>query len=302
MSSSNTKSLLLLHLVVFIFGFTGVLGKLITLPAMQLVWLRMIIGFLGIGVFVLATKRPLIVNKKQLFQYLGIGVIIAIHWIAFFESIKVSTISIALACLSTATLFTAILEPLLFKRKIRTYEIVLGVFVIIGLVAIFKFEFQYKLGIVLSIFCAFLASLFTVINGQLTKSFAPTTISTYEMLGGALALTIFLGITNPSVFNLSAISSTDWMYLLILGLICTAFAFVASVLVMRHVTPFTVALSINLEPVYGILLALAIFGEEEKMTSGFYVGASIILTAVLTNAYFKRLERKKQKASVHVIA
>lgn len=301
MSNSNTKSLLLLHLVVFIFGFTGILGKLITLPAMQLVWLRMIIGFLGIGIFIFTAKRPIAVNRKQLLQYLGIGVIIAVHWIAFFESIKVSTISIALACLSTATLFTAILEPLLFKRKIRSYEIILGIFVIIGLVAIFKFEFQYKLGIILSIFCAFLASIFTVLNGQLTKSFAPTTISWYEMLGGALVLTLYFGITEPSVFNLSAISINDWMYLLVLGLICTAFAFVASVLVMRHVTPFTVALSINLEPVYGILLALLIFGEEEKMTPGFYIGASIILTAVITNAYFKRLERKKLKASVDVV-
>jgi drug/metabolite transporter (DMT)-like permease len=292
MDKNQTKSLLLLHLIVFIFGFTGILGKLITLPATQLVWLRMLIGFFGIGLYMLISKNKFSVSKKQFWQYLGVGVIIAMHWIAFFESIKVSTISIALVCLSTATLFTALLEPLLFGRKIKGYEIMLGIVVIIGLFAIFKFEFQYKWGILLSVVCAFLASLFNVINGRLTKNESPSTISFYEMLGGSIILTLFFGLSQPEMFQLSNISNSDWGFLLLLGIVCTSFAFVAGVLIMRQITPFTVALSINLEPIYGILLALIIFGEEEKMSSGFYLGAGIILSAVIGNAYLKRRERK----------
>lgn len=296
MKQSRFGNLFLLHLVVFIFGFTGILGRLIETSSDVMVWWRMIIGSIVIAIFVYSTgkiKKNLSVNALK---YSLVGLIIAAHWMTFFEAIKQSNVSVTLACLSAGSLFTAVLEPLFFKRRIDKYELFFGLLVVSGLFMIFSFETEYKVGIALALTSAFLASLFTTINGKLIQKDNPYRISLVEMIAGAAGITIFLffqGKLNISVFQLPPM---DWLWIIILGTVATAFAFVVSVKVMEEISPFTVSLTINLEPVYGIILAFFIFGSSEKMTWGFYAGTVLILAALYLNALHRKgtLRRRKQ--------
>jgi drug/metabolite transporter (DMT)-like permease len=223
-------------------------------------------------------------------HYAAVGLLIAGHWITFFEAIKQSNVSVTLACLSAAALFTSILEPVVFRRRVRLYEVVLGGVTIIGLLLIFSFETRYKLGIALSLVSAFMASLFTVINGRLVKSDNPYRISLMEIGAGVVAIGVWLTLSGNMGAGLWQIPPMDWLWIALLGTVCTAFAFVGSVKVMEVLSPFTVSLSINLEPVYGIALAWFIFGESERMTTAFYLGTLIILASLFANGWLaKRL-------------
>lgn len=277
----------LLHVIVLIFGFTGVLGKLISANSDVLVLYRMFIAALGIWAYGYFTKKIEPISTKQILKLIGIGGIIALHWITFFESIKVSNISVALICISSASLFTALLEPLFYRRRVNLVEIFFGLIVVAGLLLIFNFEPQYQLGITLSLISAFLAALFTVLNGMLVKETGPTTISAYEIGGGALILLIYLGSKNGIDLPAFMVSLPDLGYLLILGLICTSYAFVASVQIMKQLTPFTVALTINLEPIYAIIMAFAFFGEHNNVGWSFYLGGAMILGTVILNGVVK---------------
>lgn len=292
MEKTNTANLLLLHFIVLIFGFTGIIGKLITIDSEPLVWWRMLIALVAIAVFMKLARIPTVASKRTIALLLLTGVITAAHWIAFFEAIKVSTVSVTLACLSTAALFTALIEPIFFKRRVSGVELLMGLAIVGGLLLIFSFETQYALGITLGLVSAFLAASFTVLNGIFIRKEKPSRIALYEMIGGVLAITVYLAARGKIGMDFFSISSYDWLWLLILGVVCTAFAFVASVKVMETITPFTVSLSINMEPVYGIVLAWLIFGEEEQMSWGFYSGAFIILATVFTNAAIRRRKRK----------
>ncbi|MEQ8907924.1 MAG: EamA family transporter [Vicingaceae bacterium] len=291
---SSFQNLLLLHLVVLIFGFTGVLGKLITIDSEPLVWYRMLFASLSLAIYLKLRKKSLKMNVKGMFKTILTGFIIAAHWIFFFEAIKQSNVSVTLAALAAASMFTALLEPLFFKRKFHFYELFLGGLVILGLYFIFQFETENSIGVLLGVIAAFLASLFTVINGKLIKEYDSTRISFYELSGGVVAISLYFLIQGKGLPNFD-ISSGNLSYLLILAIICTAFAFVASVEVMKELTPFTVSLSINLEPIYGIILALVFFGEDERMSEGFYLGTSIILSSIFLNVYLKRRRRLKAK-------
>lgn len=279
---------ILLHLVVLIFGFTAIIGKFITVGSTILVWYRMLIAFAVIGVYLLFTKSSLKLKKNGTIKTLLTGVIIATHWIFFFEAIKQSTASVALAALSSASLFTSLLEPIFFKRKVQLYEILLGLVVIAGLYFIYEVNPKNGIGILLGVIAAFLASTFTVINGKLIQTYDSQKISLYELFGGFLAISIYLLLSGFSNWQEFYLSTSDLMWLLVLAIICTAFAFVMSVEVMKELTPFTVSLTINLEPVYGIIMAFLIFGEEEKMSTGFYIGTLLILTTIFVNVYLKR--------------
>lgn len=287
------KNLLLLHFVVLIFGFTAILGKLITIPSDQLVWYRMFFATCSLAVYLVLMKKSFKMKRIGIVKTIGVGFIIAAHWVFFFEAIKQSNVSIALAATATGSLFTALLEPIFFKRKLHFYELLLGSIVILGLYFIFQFETDNSLGIWLGVLAAFLASLFTVMNGQLIKQYDSTRISFYELGGGVIAITLYFLIFSPSSLPNFQLSDSDWLWMLVLAIVCTAFAFVASVKVMEELTPFTVSLSINLEPIYGILLALLIFGESEKMSPGFYIGTSIILCSLFLNVWIKRRLKKK---------
>jgi len=280
------RNLFILHIIVFIWGFTGILGNLISISATQLTWYRVLIAFLSLFIYFIITKKSFVVKKSDLIKFFLVGGIVGAHWIFFFQSIKVSTVSVALVCISSVTLFTSFLEPFFYKRKISLLEVITGIVVISAIYLIFKFESQYVLGITYGLICAFLASLFSIINSKFVKKAEGSLISFYEMLGAFLWISLFLAFTNGFNTDLM-IDNSDLVYLLILGVICTAGAYVASVNVMKVISPFTVALTTNLEPIYGILLAWMIFGDSEIMSQEFYLGAAIILTAVFIYPFLK---------------
>ncbi len=239
-------------------------------------------------------KYKIKVPPKTLLMLLIAGVVLALHWITFFRSIKVSNVSIALAAVSSGPFFTALLEPLWYTRKIIWYEIVFGFLVVLGLYIIFNVEAQYLEGIVLGAVSALLASIFSLINGKLIKSERPSLISFYEMGTGVLLITLYLGFLNGFTPGFFQLSYNDWFFLFLLGSICTAYAFIVSVKVMRYISPYTVMLTTSLEPIYGIVLALLLFGDTERMNALFYLGALIILATVLANGVLKNRRRIKK--------
>ena len=287
--STESANLILLHVIVFIFGFTGILGKLIQTDADILVWWRMLIAAVTIALFSYSTGKIVKPLTTHAGKYALVGLIIAAHWILFFQAIKMSTVSVTLACLSASSLFTALLEPLFFRRRINPFELVFGIMVVAGLLLIFSFETQYKAGIAVALLAAFLASLFTVINGKFIRTDNPYRISLVEMIAGVIGISAWLVVSGKFGAHLwQSVPQADWGWIIVLGVIATAFAFVGSVKVMETLTPFTVSLTVNLEPVYGIILAFFIFGEEEKMSGGFYIGTGLIILALYLNALAKR--------------
>lgn len=295
MPESSIKNYLLLHLIVFIWGFTGILGALITIDAIPLVFFRMSFAVIIIAIYFLLNKKSFLLNKKGVFKFLFSGIIIAIHWIFFFKAIKVSNVSVALVTMSTGAFFTSLIEPIFFKRKIKLLEIFLGLLVILGLYIIFNFESQYKLGIIYALISSFLGSLFAVLNGIYIKEYDANRISFYQLLFGTLFVALYLLINNSFSVSFFLLSKSDWIYLFILSSICTAYAFIASVKVMKYLSPYTVMLTINLEPIYAIILALFIFGDKEKMNLEFYLGACIVLGVVLINGIIKNKSKIKEK-------
>lgn len=234
-------------------------------------------------------------DRKSILKFVFTGIVIALHWITFFKAIKVSNVSVALVTMSTGAFFTSFMEPFFFKRRIKPVEILLGFLVIIGLYIIFNFESQYTLGIIYALISSLLSALFSVLNGLYVKKHDANVISFYQLLFGVLFITIFLGIQGKFDVSFFQLPAMDWLWLFILSSICTAYAFIASVKIMKHLTPYTVMLTINMEPVYAIVLALIIFGEKEEMNSEFYLGALIVLGVVLLNGLIKNAERIRNK-------
>jgi drug/metabolite transporter (DMT)-like permease len=285
---SRQKNFLLLHLIVFIWGFTAILGRLISISAIDLVWYRMLIASCGILIFMLVSKAPLKTSFSSLIKFFGVGIIVALHWIFFYEAVKIS-VSVALACFASGPLFASLIEPVFFKRKIVWYEPLFGVLVIIGICLIYLQNADFSLAVIYSLIAAFLSSLFAVLNGMLIKTHNSRTITFYEMLGGFIVMTfvfLFIGRFGSGFFTLS---TPDIIWLLILGLLCTAFTFVVSVEIMKVITPYTVVLTVNLEPIYGIIMAYFLFAE--KMDPGFYGGAFIILATIFANGILKKYLR-----------
>ncbi|NAS32679.1 EamA family transporter [Flavobacteriaceae bacterium R38] len=294
MLNDKLKNYLHLHFIIFIWGFTAVLGALISIEAVPLVWYRMLIASIFILGFLFFKKISLKVSWKSFFTFILVGIFIALHWLTFFGAIKAANVSITLAMMSTGAFFTAILEPIWYKRRIIWYEVVFGLIVIFGLYIIFNVETTYYHGIILALISAFLGAVFALLNGKLVQKHQPAVISFYELSAGAFFITIYLLIENDfssAFFNLNA---SDWFYLLLLGIVCTAYAFIASVKVMRFISPYTVMLSINMEPVYGIILAYFILGDAEKMSTEFYIGGLIILGTVIANGILKNTAKRKQ--------
>lgn len=287
MPNDKTKSYLQLHLIVFIWGFTAILGRLITLDALPLVWFRMLFAVGFIFVYIKYKKIPIKIPRRILLKFLVAGLIIALHWFTFFKAIKVSNVSITLACLSTGAFFTSLIEPIFFGKKIVWYEIFFGLIVVFGLTIIFNVEGNYIEGIVLALISAFLSASFAVINSKFVKDYDPTVISYYELAGGVLFFSIFLLFTNSFNVEFFQLTTSDFVYLLILSSVCTAYAFIASTAVMKFLSPYTVMLTINLEPIYGIVLAVLLFKDAEQMSSQFYIGAVIILITVVLNGIIK---------------
>lgn len=285
----------------FIWGFTAVLGALISIGATALVWYRMLIASLVIFVYIKIKGISLRAKGKTLLGLAGVGVLIALHWLTFFGAVKIANVSITLVMMSTGAFFTSILEPIFYKRKIIWYELVFGLLVIGGLYLIFEVETRYTEGIIVALISALLAALFTLFNGKYAKKHDSVMISFYELLTGALFITVFLAVTNRFDASFFQVQQTDWIYLIILATVCTAYAFIASVKVMKHLTPYTIMLTTNMEPVYGIILAFLILGDTEQMNTGFYFGAILILLTVILNGILKNARRRKAARALNTI-
>ncbi|MFJ1366833.1 DMT family transporter [Capnocytophaga canimorsus] len=276
-----------LHFIIFLWGFTAILGKIITLEASALVWYRMLLTSSILLVFVFFFQKETIkIPKKLFFKLLGVGFLMALHWLFFFQSIKVSNVSIALSCISTTTLFTAITEPIVYKRRLDWLEIIIGIVIVLGMILIFKTEIQYKEGIFYGILCALLASIFSVFNGKLHGSTTSGNIIFYEIFGGFLVLSGYFGLTGE-LLNFTQISWADFWWVLLLAGLFTAYPMFESIRLMKHISPFTLVLAVNLEPIYGVVFAYLIFGESEHMSPIFYMASAVMLAAIFLNGFIK---------------
>ena len=293
---ANLKYYVLLHLIIFIWGFTGILGKLIHLESIPIVWYRVIIAFVALFMALKFMKRKLwIKSYKSAIAVMLVGVLVALHWVTFYASIQLSTASLGILCLSTTTIHVAWLEPLIMRRKPQLLEFVFGAVVVYGIYFVsddFTMDEYVALG--LGLLSALLAATFSVFNAKFIQTISATKITLYEMFSAAVFLTIVLVVTGD--FNCARItpSISDVLWLLFLGVICTSFAFLANIEVVKRLGAFTVSLSINLEPVYTIVLAIFILNENELLGVDFYIGSTLIVFVVLLNAVLKSSQRKTQ--------
>ncbi len=276
-----------LHLMVVILGFTGVFGKIISLDAIHLVWYRMVIAFMSLALFLLLKKQLFSISKQNFFGILGVGALVTIHWLCFFQSIKVSTVSVAVVCMATSSLFSALIEPLFFKRKLLTYEVIMGIIVVVALTFVMGTEIQYLWGYFYGIIAALFGTLFTLFNAKYIKKVGAAQITMIEMLAGVIIISCLLLFQEDYTIFTSFISTKDFGYLILLGTLCTAMIFVWMTEIMRHITPYSLIMAINLEPIYSIILALVIFGENELMSTSFYIGSCIIIGVVFIEGYLK---------------
>lgn len=290
---SNLRLQLILHIIVFVWGFTGILGKEITVGQNLLVWYRMLITFGALGIFMVLSRKNFIIPIKDILKLSGVGIIIALHWIFFYGAIKIANVSVAVACMAIASFFTAILQPIFTRTKIIKYELILGIGVIIGVAVLMGVETKHTVGFIWGILSALFAALFTVFNAKLVKNRDSTVISFYEMIGGFIGISIYLIFTGELSWDGIHLEQGDIINLFILSIFCTAIPFVVSVWIMKQLSPYTVTISVNMEPVYTIILAVILYPNEEKMHAGFYIGTLIILLTVFTNAYLKWRERRK---------
>ncbi|MCD2260605.1 DMT family transporter [Psychroserpens luteolus] len=298
MPNAKLKNYFHLHFLVFIAGFTAILGELISIGSTALVWYRMLIAGILMFLYIKMIRLKIKVDTKTKFKFFAAGIIIALHWITFFEAINQSNVSITLAMFSTGAFFASFIEPMIYKRKIIWYEIFFGIIVILGVFLITQSEIKYLNGIVLGISSALFSTLFAVINGRFIEEHTATVISFYEFISGVVFLSLFIlifqGGFNEAFFSLK---TSDWIYIFILASVCTAYAFIGSVKVMKYISPYTVVLTYNLEPLYGIALALLLFPETETMNTQFYYGAILILLTVLADGFLKnRKSNKKHNA------
>lgn len=283
-----------LHFIVFLWGFTAILGKLITANAQILVFYRMFFSAVFLFLFIRFYKKESIkISKKLLLQLVGIGSFMAFHWLCFFHSIKVSNVSIALSCLSLSTLFASVLEPLIFKRKIDLAEVIIGIIIVVCISLIFNVEFRYKEGIFYGVLTALFGTIFSVFNGKLYGKTSSGNIIFYEILGGWVVLLIIYTLSGQ-IFTVNEISYSDLALVILLAGVFTAYPMLESVSLMKYISPFTLILTVNLEPVYGIILAFFIFGESEQMSFLFYIASLVMIMAIVINGILKSRKAKKK--------
>lgn len=283
-----------LHFIVFLWGFTAILGKLIHANAEILVFYRMLFAAFFLYIYIRLIKKDSIrVSKSMLLKLIGVGSLMAFHWLFFFSSIKVSNVSIALSCLGTSTLFAAILEPIIYRRKVDFSEILMGIVIVICISLIFKVEFQYKLGIIYGLICALLGTIFSVFNGKLYGKTSSGNIIFYEIFGGWFVLSLYY-VFSGQISQVSEISYRDLALLTLLASLFTAYPMFESVNLMKYISPFTLILTVNLEPIYGIILAFFIFGESEKMSGVFYGASLVMILAIVVNGMIKARRNSKK--------
>lgn|SRR5690349_17855821 len=292
---ASSTDYLKLHFIVFLWGFSAILGKLVSIAAVEMVWYRSIFAALGMGAVIYFTRGTFKVSRTDLLKLLAIGGIVSVHWIAFFGSARVSNVSVSLVGFATNSLWTALLEPWFNRTRIKKYELLLGLVVMTGLYIIFSFDFQYKWGLLLGVFAGLTSAFFAVLNSKMVRTNSARTITFYEMIGVSIVTALFLPLSPllgmPLRWPLLP-SGMDLLYIAILAGVCSVYAYTVAVELMKRISVFMIQLTLNLEPVYGIIMAVIIFGQQEKMNLSFYVGAMVILSAVITYPFLKkRFER-----------
>ena len=280
------KHFLLLHLIVFIWGFSPILGRYITADTWQLVWFRILITVVVMFTYLKFTKHDFRISRKHFWQLTGIGIIIMLHWLA-------SNVSVTMVAFSTGTLFSSIIEPVFFRRKVRMYEIIIGLIIIAAIALIFSIEAQYWLGIVLGIVAAFTSSVFGVLNGIMAHKMRSGIISFYELSAALVGLTIYILCLGKFEVTFFVLDQASVIGLLLLSLVCTVFPFITSVNLAKFISPYTIVLTVNLETVYGIIWAILFFKENNEVQPSFYLGVVIILLAIFLNSYLKKISDKK---------
>ena len=296
-SNSNIKSYLHLHFLVFLWGFTAILGKLISVPSMEIVFYRTTLAFIFLYGIIKTRDLKLHLARRDFFKIFGTGLIIAIHWTLFFLAVELSNVSICLSGIATVSLWTSILEPIVMKRKIKLYEPLLGILAIVGISVVFKSAFDQYLGFITAVGSAFLASVFTVINGRLVKKNDHYVISFYQMIGASLTMALlitFYSFLGRQSSLMLAFNASDLFYLIVLSLVCTVYAYSSSIKLMHKLSAFAITLTVNLEPVYGIIIAVVLFSETEQMDTSFYWGTAIILASVLLYPLLSHLDKRQE--------
>lgn len=300
------RDYVLLHFIVLIWGFTAILGdkRLVSLNPVVLVFYRTLITALALGAWFWWEKKSFQLPKTDMLKILGTGGIIAVHWLLFFGASRVSNISVCLVGLATTTLWTSLLEPLFYKRKFRAFQIILGLVTFGGIFQVFRAEFHYADGFLLGMLSALAGAVFSIFNSKFVKKYDQFTITFYEMIGAFLSVSMFLLFSQIFAKEPFAVVpiGLEWLWIMILALVCTVYAYPMGVRLMKRFSVFTVNLTVNLEPVYGIILAFLIFGEKEKMSFNFYLGALVILLAVFSYPVLMYLssQRKKKKLAVRI--
>lgn len=289
------KAFIHLHIAVLLAGFTGILGKLISLNAGLLVWYRLFFTAVSLWLLALLRRQEIRIDRVDLWRIVGIGGIAALHWVAFYASIKYSNVSVGLICFSAIGFFTAIIEPVVLGHRLDVVELLLGLLVIVGIFFIFQVDPHYKAGIAIGLVSSLLASLFPVLNKRILRRVKAETVTLYELSGGWLVLSLLMPLylwlfPTPSLLP----GPADLGWLLVLSWACTVLAFNLGLLALQKISAFTVSLTYNLEPVYGILLAFVVFREDKYFNKGFYVGLAIILgSIVLQMARLMRASRRQ---------
>ena len=287
MRNDKLQAYLQLHLIVFIWGFTAILGALITIKADALVWYRMFLACIFIFLFILFKKKSFKIPMKEFFKLIFVGLLIAIHWVFFFKAIHISNVSLTLVVFSLGAFIASLLEPLFYGRKLLWYEVFFGLLIVAALSLLLQVEINYFEGMIYAFASLILGVLFTLVNGKLIKHHDSSVITFYEFLSGVFFITLYFLYQHQFTDNFFKLTPKDWILILVLASVCTAYAFTASVKVMRKLSPYTVMLTTSLEPVYGIVLAYFIIGGKEKMSVEFYVGALIIVVVVVINGIVK---------------
>jgi drug/metabolite transporter (DMT)-like permease len=283
-SRASLRSYLHLHFLVLIWGFTAIVGLLVSVSPISLVLYRTLFAAIGLGTILLIKRKSFHATGTDVLRMLIVGFVLSAHWMLFFASARVSTASVCLAGMATTSLWTSLIEPLVNKRKVRPLEVGLGILAFAGLYVVFRFEFNHALGLSLALLSALLAACFTVANSRLVQRINAYVITFYEMVGATFFSLVFLVVSEWQQWTGGEPfipSGWDWVWILFLALICTVYASTMATQLMKQFSAYLINLTINLEPVYGIALAFFIFGEKERMTTQFYMGTLLILLAVL---------------------
>lgn len=290
-NTPQTIDYLKLHFIVLLWGATAILGKLISIPSVEMVFYRTLLASIGMAVWIAISNEKFLVSQSDALKLIAIGFLVSAHWIAFFASGKISTASVSLVGFATASVWTAILDPLSRRKRIKLLEVGMGVLVIIGLYIIFRFDFQFYLGLFLGIFSGLLLAVFSVMNSHLVHRIPSVTISFYQMTGAFLFSAAFLPVYQYywAEGNILQLNPTvlDWIYISVLAIVCSVYAYSLAIELMKKISVFVIQLTLNLEPVYGILMAVFILDEAKYLNVSFFIGAGIILLGVISYPFLK---------------